>query len=213
MSFEDIKEEINSHVNEASHMINGLSQISSTERAERKQKIEKKFGDISSGIQELENSVMMLGANERNEAKSFLQSIKIETGRLQMDYTNMIKRLEERERLFGNATVSSLSNNQRGSVVDQRKQIDDGDSLVLELSRGSVNAKDSGVAILSELDNQRRKIDGVSNKLETLDEDIDQGEQILDIMICRNKRRAAFMWIIIFILVIACGIFLYFIFK
>ena len=213
--YSSLRDEILSIKSDINNMINNLTQIAGSERPAKMQRIEQRFGEINQSISEMESQMMMFDSNEKNDAKRFLQQIKVDVRKLEAQYADAQKRGSERDALFGNAPLRAdgSSAGQLNSLYDQRQQIQEGNNLTSELGRSVNQGKEAGIGILGELGNQRNKIDHVDEELNNLDTDVDTGSKIIDKMICRQKRRQIFMGVIIVILIIALCVFLYFVFR
>ena len=213
--FSTMREEILSIKTDLNNMINNLTQLAGSERPAKMQRIEQRFAEVNQSISEMESQMMMFDTSEKNEAKRFVQQIKVDLKKLETQYVDAQKRGSERDALFGNAPLRSdgSSAGQLNGLYDQRQQIDEGNNLTTELGRSVNQGKEAGIGILGELGNQRNKIDHVDEELNNLDTDVDTGSRIIDSMICRQKQRTIFMAVIIVILVIALCVFLYFVFR
>lgn len=212
--FHSMREEIERIRKNLSNAVSNLPQYSSQERPVKMQKIEAIFGEFDAAISELESEAVMFDVNDKNMAKKYLIEIKTDYKKLQNDYTDAKRKGSERDALFGGAIRSDGSSaGQMQSLYDQQSIINEGDNLTTELGRSVAQGHDAGVNILGELANQRGKIQHIDDELNSLDTDVDTGNSIIDRMICRNTRRTIFMIILIIILIIASGVFLYFIFR
>ncbi|EAY12059.1 Vesicle transport v-SNARE protein [Trichomonas vaginalis G3] len=212
--FHSMKEEIDRIKKDISNAVSNLPQYSAQERPSKMQKIEARFGEFDAAINELDLQALMFDVNDKNAAKKYLVEVRNEYKKLQNEYTDAKRKGSERDALFGGAVRSDgSSTGQMQSLYDQQNIINEGDNLTTELGRSVAQGHDAGVNILGELANQRNKITHIDDELNSLDTDVDTGNSIIDRMICRNTRRTIFMIILIIILLIASGVFLYFIFK
>jgi len=203
-------EQINETREKISSLIENLSGDSNSLPA-KMQEIEKQFGNLETMIVDFENNMVMLDTNEQMDARKHLQTFRIEKAKLETRYSEG----KNRATLLGKAgmNVDGSSNTQRNSLVDQRGLIDEGNSLTLELALGASQAKDAGVGIISELSKQRDKTDEIEDKLGVLETDVTTGEGLVDVMLCRQKRRSIFMGIILFILAVAIVYFIILLLK
>ena len=209
-----MQEDIESIRKDLSNMINNMAQLAASEMPAKMRKIESRFDELRTAVGELDDNIMMFDDSERNDAKKFLIESKSDIKKLENAYIEAKNKGSQRDALFGNAIrADGSSAGQLNSLVDQNSLIEEGNDLTTELARSANQGKEAGVSIISELQRQRGVIDHVSEELDTLDTDIETGDQKITSMLCRNKRRTIFMIIIILILVVAIGFFLYFIFK
>ena len=213
--YQSMKDDILSVKKEITSMINNFSQLTSAEMPDKMRRIEQRFSDLNSQVEEMEDQAMMFDASERDEAKKFIIQTKSDIKQLEKQYTDAKAKGSQRDALFGNSALRTdgSSTGQLRSLVDQNQLIDEGNGLVTELGRTAQSGKEAGMGILAELANQRQTIDHIDEELDTLDTDVETGDKRITQMLCRNKRRSIFMIIVIIILLVAIGFFLYFIFR
>ena len=213
--FQSMKEDILAIERDITSMLNNFPMLSSSEIPGKMKKIEDRFNDLNNSLTEMEEQIMMFDSSEKNEAKKFISQTKNEIQKLESQYKDVKTKGSQRDALFGNAPLRSdgTSAGQLNSLIDQNQLIDEGNNLTTELARGAAAGKEAGMGILAELGKQRSTIDHIDDELDALDTDVEAGDRMITKMICRNKKRSIFMIVVIIILLIAIGVFCYFIFK
>lgn len=190
----------------------GYSDLNPFQREERAKFIENLLEEYHTLITEANGQVLMWDKAQMIAGRKFIDQTDAEMKKLEYQFREMQKRIEQREALMAGAYPPDGDSQEL--LSRNSDELNRGDRLISELSQNVSQAKDSGLNIMDALNTQRRKIQDIDEHLTRLDTNVETGELIITEMLCRNERRKYFLWGMIALLVIAIGIFLYFlIFK
>jgi len=203
--FYQIKSEITRQITEIESLIRGMNSIKSNEKEASVKRIDSMINELRSVIDESKSEMLMWETPQSNEASKFFDNSKIDIQRLESQFVEMKKRSV----LMGNTLERSI---QTSALGENKALLEEGNKLLSELGNSVGSAKETGNEILANLSDQKSKLLNIDSELTKLDTNVETGEQIIDLMLCRDRKRTLCLWIMITVLALCTLLFLYFLF-
>jgi t-SNARE complex subunit (syntaxin) len=193
--------------------ISTLSNIASDKRTSLVAEIENLFRELTEQLDSINKQRIMWDSSENAQATRFIQEMNATARQLGDQFSHERGRSE----LFAGAiTKSNLaggSTSQRESLVTQRQTIDKGSELLQSVGQGLSDITGAGQSVLMELGRQREKENQIGGRLEDLDSEVTDGNRTIGRMAWREKKKTIAIWVVVILVIIGLGVFLYFVFK
>jgi hypothetical protein len=155
----------------------------------------------------------MWDQSENAQAVRFVQEMNATARQLGDTFAHERSRTE----LFAGAiTKSNLvggSASQRESRVMQRQGINKGTELLQSVGQGLSDIEGAGKSVLMELGRQKEKEGQIEGRLEDIDGEVLDGNRTIGRMAWREKKKTIAIWVVVVLVIIGLGVFLYFVFK
>lgn len=181
-----------------------------------------KLSEIKSGVEDAENLIRKMDLEARSlqpsvkaallaklrEYKSDLNNLKSEVKRI----TSPNAKNASREELLesGMADTLSVSADQRGRLLMSTERLNHSSERIKESRRTMLETEDLGVSILQDLHQQRQSLLHAHNALHGVDDNIGKSKKVLTAMSRRMDKNKWIIGGIIFCLVLAILLILYF---
>ncbi|XP_020599428.1 vesicle transport v-SNARE 11-like [Phalaenopsis equestris] len=181
-----------------------------------------KLAEIRSGVEDAENLIRKMDLEARSlqpsvkaallaklrEYKSDLNNLKSEVKRITSPNANNASREELLE--SGMADTLSVSADQRGRLLMSTERLNHSSERIKESRRTMLETEELGVSILQDLHQQRQSLLHAHNALHGVDDNIGKSKKVLTAMSRRMDKNKWIIGAIIFSLVLAILLILYF---
>jgi hypothetical protein len=193
--------------------ISTLSNSASDKRTSLVDDIEKSFRELTEQLDSITKQRIMWDSSENAQATRFVQEMNATARQLGDQFAHERGRSELFAGAITKANLAGGSASQRESFVMQRQTIDKGSELLESVGQGLSDITSAGQSVLMEIGRQREKEHQIQGRIEDLDDEVTDGSRTIGRMAWREKKKTIAIWVVVILVIIGLGVFLYFVFK
>jgi chromosome segregation ATPase len=209
--FFQTRDEISALRDELRTKLRGLNLIPPERRPETLRDLDSLFSRTQEHVQAMSDQLVMWEGTDQNQARRFIAETNAELQSLSESYNRDKSRFSL---LAGARTdISGGSAGQKTALLDTRRDIDRGAALLSDVVQSLDDIRDAGQGVREEIAMQAGKENLINGRIDSLDNESAIGRSIIGRMWRREKIRTAAIWIVVGVVIVGLGVFLYFVFR